>query len=62
MQFLGKGHSDGHPLMPQHGAEPSLSASAGQHSSSARVHHTGDTNRREGALGTDSPVVVVGHD
>ena len=24
MGHLGKGHCDGHPLMPQHGAEPSL--------------------------------------
>ena len=43
MRKLGQGHGDGHPLMPQHGAEPSLSPAAGTSSAAAciafDVHH-----------------------
>ena len=39
---LGQGHGDGHPLMPQHGAEPSLSSSPSDATrlwSPARISH-----------------------
>ena len=38
MLFLGQDHGDGHPLMPQHGAEPSLSPPLGGSSVCAIAH------------------------
>ena len=35
---LGQGHGDGHPLMPQHGAEPSLSPPLGRFPSRCQRH------------------------
>ena len=49
MQLLSKGHCDGHPLMLQHGAETSLSASLGSRSI-LQVTQT----KREGALGINA--------
>ena len=52
MHFLGQDHSDGHPLMPQHGAEPSLSPPLGGTSVFAMAH---DILRRFCQRGTRRP-------
>ena len=38
VQFLGQGHGDGHPLMPERGAEPSLPPSSGCRAA-VNIHH-----------------------
>ena len=74
VQLLGQGHSDGHPLMPQHGAEPSLSLAAGTACAAALrivcIHHHNDgfslgfsSKDYKGKCNTCEPerlVVVVG--
>ena len=59
VQLLGQGHCDGHPLMPQHGAEPSLSASlkSTPRGLPARVHtFTGVANKKERARLSQTPL------
>ena len=60
MRSLCQGHCDGHPLMSQHGAEPSLPTSlcSSRNGLLAEVHSTtGDANK--GTLGIDGFIVVV---
>ena len=60
---LGQGHGDGHPLMPQHGAEPSLSSSPSNATrlwSPARISHEQRlTVQKTSTRNLSEPVVVV---
>ena len=60
VRSLCQGHGDGHPLLPQHGAEPSLPTSlcSSRNGLLAEVHST-TRDAKKGTLGIDSMLLML---